>query len=193
MTNGQIESLVYLGILGVLLVGIYILRDRARLGQSMRYLATWALIFLGAIAVAGLWDDIRRSALPGQIQVAQSGGIEIPRAPDGHYYATLDVNGTPIRFVVDTGATSIVLSPGDARRAGIDTDALAYFGQAQTANGIVRTAPVTLDEIALGPVTDRAMPALVNSADMGWSLLGMQYLERYDRMEIGNGRMVLYR
>lgn len=193
MSGGQIESLVYLSILGVALVFMAVVRTRQSLGTTMRHLATWALIFLGAIAAAGLWDDIRRNTMGFEdAMITQTGAIALPRAADGHYYAAVSVNDVPVRFVVDTGATSIVLSPRDAARVGLETDTLVYLGQAQTANGIVRTAPVTLDSLSLGPVTARRVPAVVNEAEMTESLLGMAYLDRFSRIEIAGGQMVLH-
>ena len=117
------------------------------------------------------------------------GRIELPRAPDGHYYATLEVNGTPLRFVIDTGATSMVISQADAVRAGLRRDDLLFFSEAMTANGTVRTAPVSLDTVAIGPFVDRDVRAYVNGGEMDESLLGMSYLDRFDRLEITGGTM----
>jgi aspartyl protease family protein len=78
-------------------------------------------------------------------------------------------------------------------RAGIDFDKLVFSGRAYTANGMVDTAPVTLDTVQLGPVTETDVRAVVNGTDMQDSLLGMTYLRRFDRLEISNGRMVLER
>ena len=102
--------------------------------------------------------------------------MEVPRAFDGHYYLTLDLNGVPVDFVVDTGATDMVLTRADAARIGLDPDALAYTGVAGTANGQVRTARVRLDEVSLGGILDRNLPASVNEGVMDTSLLGMSYL-----------------
>jgi aspartyl protease family protein len=112
---------------------------------------------------------------------------------DGHFYVTMEVNGAPIRFVIDTGASELVLSRADAARAGIDPDGLIFSGRAFTANGMVETAPVTLASVVLGGVADTGVPAVVNAGEMPESLLGMSYLERFSRMEIANGRMVLER
>jgi aspartyl protease family protein len=95
--------------------------------------------------------------------------------------------------VVDTGATELVLSRSDAERAGLDTEALIYSGQAFTANGMVQTAPVVLETIALGKAIDLGVPAVVNGAEMQDSLLGMSYLQRFDRIEISGGTLVLER
>ena len=87
--------------------------------------------------------------------LSETGRIEVPRAPDGHYYLTLELNGAPVRFVVDTGATDIVLADTDAEKVGIVVDDLIYTGQARTANGIVRTASTRVDEIRAGDIIDR--------------------------------------
>ena len=94
--------------------------------------------------------------------------------------------------MADTGASNMVLSTQDAERLGIDPASLVYLGQAQTANGIVRTARVELPEIALGPFRDTDFPAWVNEGEMGMSLLGMEYLGLY-RVEIAGDQMILRR
>jgi aspartyl protease family protein len=105
----------------------------------------------------------------------------------------LEVNGHPTRFVVDTGATAIVLTRSAAQAAGIDTDDLIFSGRANTANGTVETAPVRLDTLALGDTLDTDVRAVVNNGQMFESLLGMSYLNRYSRIEISNGQLVLER
>jgi aspartyl protease family protein len=127
------------------------------------------------------------------VQRVQNGVIEVPRAPDGHYYVTAEVNGAPIRMILDTGATDLVLSHEDAEAAGIDLAGLTYFGQAATANGRVRIAPVRLDSIELGPVVDRNFRAFVSEGEMPGSLMGMAYLQNFSRIEIENGALVLTR
>lgn len=186
-------SLVYLVILGSAIGLWFFAQSRQSLGKLAQQAAAWGLIFLGAIAVVGLWGDIRQSVAPSQNVVAQSGQIELPRAPDGHYYLTANVNGEPVRFVVDTGATQIVLSKEDARRAGLDVDELAYLGRAYTANGEVRTAPVRLDRVSIGPIEDTNVRAVVNDGAMEGSLLGMEYLQRFSSVEIGGGKLILTR
>jgi aspartyl protease family protein len=105
----------------------------------------------------------------------------------------LEANGTPVEFVVDTGATDIVLSRQDAAKIGIDLDGLVYTGMANTANGTVRSAPVRLDTLNLDGIVDRGVRAWVNEGEMFGSLLGMAYLERYERIEIAGDRLVLER
>ncbi|MEL7344027.1 MAG: TIGR02281 family clan AA aspartic protease, partial [Pseudomonadota bacterium] len=139
-----------------------------------------------------LWSDIRSDIAPRQ-SVAQDGSITVPRGVDGHYHLTLGLNGEPIDFIVDTGATDIVLTRADAARAGIDLSDLAFTGIANTANGQVRTARARIDTVTLGPVTDRSVPVSVNGGEMEGSLLGMTYLSRFERLEISNGTLILER
>ena len=193
MNGINIESLVYLSLLGTALVVMVFVRGRQSIGKSVQHLAIWALIFLGVLAAVGLWSDIRGAVAPRQAVFAEQGRIVLPRAPDGHYYATLDLNGVPTRFVVDTGASSVVLSRDDAERAGLLSDDLPFFGEAQTANGLVRTAPVRIDNVDFGPFADRYVSAHVNEGEMFGSLLGMSYLQRFDRVRIENNQMVLER
>ncbi len=193
MSGDQIERLVYLGLLGTAVAGYFIAANRRRLGELARHAMLWGLIFVGVIAGFGLWSDIRDDVIPRQSVVADGSRIEVPRAFDGHYYLTLSLNGTPVQFVVDTGASEIVLSQEDARRIGLDPATLIYSGSAGTANGVVRTARVTLEQVALGPVVDHRVPAWVNQGEMSGSLLGMTYLQRFDRIEIADGRLVLER
>jgi len=164
-----------------------------KLGRKLQYLAAWGLIFLGVIAAVGLWGDIRQTVMPRQAVFADEGRVELPRAPDGHYYVSLEINGVPTRFVVDTGATGMVLTRKDAERAGLEAGDLVFQGQASTANGLVQTAPVRLKQVALGPFTDRNLRAYVNQGEMKTSLLGMSYLQRFSRLEIADGKLVLER
>lgn len=193
MNDFDYARLFYLVLLGGALLTWFFAQNRASFGKLTQQALAWGLIFVGVIAAVGLWDDIRQTVRPTQTVLAQDSRIELPRAPDGHYYLTAEINGTPIRFVVDTGATQIVLTRADAARAGIDTDALAYTGRANTANGTVRTAPVRLDSVAIGPIRDTGLRAVVNEGSMEQSLLGMDYLQRYSSVEIGGGKLVLTR
>ncbi|MBV0911663.1 retropepsin-like aspartic protease family protein [Anianabacter salinae] len=184
---------LYLALLGGAIAAYFFAANRNRLGQVAQQALVWGLLFIGVIAAYGLWTDIRPDVLPQQAVVSGDGArIEVPQGFDGHYRLTLGLNGAPVDFIVDTGATDMVLTPQDAARAGVD-EGLAFTGRAGTANGEVRTARVRLDTVTLGPITDRNVSATVNAADMPASLLGMGYLRRFERIEISGGRLILER
>ncbi|WP_210526752.1 retropepsin-like aspartic protease family protein [Rubellimicrobium arenae] len=195
MSADDTASLLYLGLLFLLVAGAYLVASRGRMGQVLTQAAIWVLIFLGAIAVFGLWPEIKSAVLPSQQAVVTPEGqsVTVPRAMNGHYYLTLQVNGAPVVFTVDTGATDMVLSRTDARAAGIDPESLPYLGLAGTANGQVRTARVTLDEVSLEGIVDDDVHAVVTDGDLESSLLGMSYLQRFSRIEIVNGELKLTR
>jgi aspartyl protease family protein len=190
MDSDQIAQLVYLVLLLVAVGGWVLVEYRTRLGVALRTAMAWGMIFLGVMAGYGLWTDIKTDIAPRQM--VAGGQIEVPRAQDGHYYLTLEINAEPIRFMADTGASNMVLSDADAARLGIDPASLAYMGEASTANGVVRTANVTLPVVELGPYRDEDFRAYVTEGDMDISLLGMDYLGQY-RIEIADGTMILRR
>jgi len=185
-------NLIYLVLLLAALAGYVFTAFRRHPARSLQQLMVWALIVLGLVAVFGMWGDIRKSFVPQQA-VMTDGRIEAPLGPDGHYYLTAAVNGVPVRFVVDTGATDIVLTRRDAERAGIDTAGLAFIGSANTANGTVATAPVRIETMELGPIHDRNLRAVVNRGEMDSSLMGMSYLTRFAKVEFDRDRLVLTR
>ena len=193
MTGDDFGQLAYLVVLGAAIIVWFFVQNRQSLNKTLQHGALWGLIFLGTVAAVGLWGDIRQTVRPQQMVMADGARVEVPRGPDGHYYLTLDINDTPVRFVVDTGATSMVLTQSDAGRIGLSEDELIYFSEAMTANGPVRTAPVRLDRVALGPFEDSNVRAFVNEGEMTRSLLGMDYLNRFARLEINNGRLILER
>lgn len=192
MTGDDIARIAFLGLIAASLMGWFFMQLRGNLSRGLQQLAVWALILVGLVGAYGLWNDIRRDAVSAQA-VLSDGRIEVPRGPDGHYHLTLHVNGVPVDFVVDTGATDMVLSRADARAVGLDPDALAFVGQAQTANGMVAIAPVRLQSVRLGKIEDRDLRAVVNGGDMDGSLLGMGYLQLFGHIEITDGRLVLTR
>jgi aspartyl protease family protein len=192
MDGNDFGQLAYLVLLGLVIAGYFVAQNRQGMGKTAQQAAVWGLIFVGAIAAAGMWGDIRRDVAP-RAGMQADGRIEVPVSRDGHYHMTLDINGQPVDFIVDTGASQMVLSRADAARVGLDPGSLAFLGSAQTANGVVRTAQVTLDTVAFCEMTDARVRAVVNDGAMDGSLLGMTYLSRFSRIEIENGRLVLSR
>jgi aspartyl protease family protein len=110
----------------------------------------------------------------------------------GHFAADAVVNGRSTEMLVDTGASVVALTPATARRLGLHPAAGDYSLRMSTANGDAAAAPVMLDEIRIGDVTVRQVPAVVFLGDgLGVDLLGMTFLKRLTRFEIGGGQLVL--
>lgn len=185
--------LFYLLILGLGILTFFLYGRRHRLGQVLEHLAIWVMIFVMAIIAYGFSGVLKNQLFPSQAVQISEEALRLSRGTDGHFRAQIEINGRPVRFVVDTGATDIVLSRRDARAVGIDLDNLAYTGRAVTANGVVRTASVRLDSVRFGDFVDSDLRASVNEGELGVSLLGMTYLSRFPRIEIAGEHMILYR
>jgi aspartyl protease family protein len=190
MDGDTFGRLSYLVILLIAINGWVFVEYRGRMGVALRTMMAWGLIFGGMAAGYALWNDIRRDSFV--VQAMENGRITVPRSGDGHYYITLDVDGQPIEFMADTGATNVVLTKDDARSLGIDPDALVYIGEASTANGVVRTARTRVKNVSLGPFADDQLTVWINDGDLDISLLGMDYLGQF-RIEIDGDQMVLSR
>jgi len=160
----------------------------------------WAgMIVIGvALAAPGLQryepppvaEPRRADAAPPPVMPVGNGfaSRELVRASDGHFYAEAQVNGARIRFLVDTGASFVALSPADAQRAGIALG--AERARAMAAGGEIEVIPVTIDRIAVGPLAASGVEGAVIE-DLPVSLLGQSFLARVGTVEIRGDRMVL--
>ncbi|MBR3370228.1 MAG: TIGR02281 family clan AA aspartic protease [Rhodobacteraceae bacterium] len=194
MDSDQIARMVYLGVWGTVLIGYFLIARQQNIGQTLRHALLWGLIFVGVAAGYGLWQDISQT---NRVSVTGDGAIVLRAARDGHFHLDLQVNSEPVRFIIDTGASDLVLSRADAQKVGLAPDTLAYLGQARTANGTVGLARVSLDEVILAhgdlEIRDTQVPAFVNEGQLDVSLLGMGYLRRYARISIEGERLILER
>ena len=175
-----------------------ILGWRLKPKSALRNAAIWAVIFLVVIGFFSFRQDaamigsrIMSELSPTQGDVRDDGTIAFSAGPDGHFRIQALVNGSRVTFMVDTGATDVVLAPDDARRIGIDPANLNFTQFAQTANGTVRGASIDLNSLIIGPIDIRDMPATVNGADMSDSLLGMAFLNRLTGWRVSNGVLTL--
>ena len=187
-----VASFGYLAVLLLAVGGWWMASNRPSIGKTLQMALVWGMIFMGGMAIYGLWNDISNDYYSAQI-ISSDGEITIPRASDGHYYVKAKINGVDISFLIDTGASDIVLTREDAEKVGINVATLPFLGSANTANGTVPIAYTRLAEVRLGSYLDNAVSASISGGEMVKSLLGMSYLGLYDRIEILSDRLVLYR
>ena len=193
MEENDFSRLIYLSVLVVAILGSVLISRRGAYGKMFRQAGVWLLIFMGLVAIVASWQDIRQSGQTMSFQQSEDGAIIIPKEIDGHFHLTLTINDRPIDFLVDTGASDIVLTRKDAARVGFDPNRLDYWGMANTANGTVRLATIRLETVRLGEFIDKNIRASVNKAPMEKSLLGMRYLSKFSAIEISNDQMILKR
>lgn len=139
---------------------------------------------------ARLYDD---GAAGNTREPALEGGLVKAawRDEDGHFYVIAKVNGANIRFLVDTGASIVILRPEDAARAGIRTKASDFTEEAVTAGGSIALAPVTLKQVAIGPLAHQGIEAAIDGGGLDVSLLGQSYLRRLRAMTIEGDRLTM--
>jgi aspartyl protease family protein len=179
-------------------------RYGGRANSMMRDAVTWLALGLALVTLYSYKEEIAPIAarvvgelLPGSaMTVEQSAGglteIRIRKRLDGHFNANVEVNGKQIAMIVDTGASSIVLTPEDAIKAGIDVSHLAYNIPVLTANGRTFAARIRLDKVAIGPLDRTNVDALVaKHGAMTQSLLGMSFLSRLRSYEFSGDFLTL--
>ena len=177
--------------------GLYMAWQRP--ARAVRDVLIWGGLFATLIvgySYRDVFQDIGRrfsgELMPSAGMANSDGSQTFKASPDGHFYVEATVDGTPVLFLVDTGATMVVLSPADARRIGFDLNGLDYSSSAETANGMVQGAPVKLRNIELGGLRLTEVAADVNAADMSQSLLGMSFLSRLSGYDVRNGELTLH-
>lgn len=132
------------------------------------------------------------TAKPASDLSGTSEGVELRADRSGHFAASLEINGRPLDAMVDTGATIVMLTYEDAQRAGIHLRDRDFTMPMQTANGIAKAAPVTLERVTIGSITLRNVQAGVGEPGLLRSnLLGMSFLKRLSKFEIRSGTLIL--
>ena len=118
--------------------------------------------------------------------------VDIERTSSGDFALQATINGAPASMIVDTGATSVVLTYETAKAAGLPLELLDYNVAVDTANGRMHAARLTLDQIAIGKLVERSVPALVvPRGQMKNNLLGMSFLDRLESWEVRADRLTL--
>ncbi len=205
LSTGEIVTLAS----GLLLATIYIISqfndERTRPLQAIRYILIWLAIGFGLIAgysyreeLSAVTDRVMGELRPsGDIVSVETGeegerAVRVRRRLDGHFAVRASVNGQSMTLMVDTGASSVVLKPADAERAGVDLDKLSYTVAVDTANGMTYAAAVRLRTLAVGPLVVRNVDALVaQPGSVKENLLGMSFLRRLRSYEFAKDYLTL--
>jgi len=198
LSSGNFGALIYWGALLVFLGGSALVMFRRRFAQAL--IATLMWVALALILVVGyayrfdlrnVADRVMAELLPGHV-ITRGRTVEVARAFNGDFDVTAEINGARVSMVLDTGASSVVLTREDAKAAGLPLEVLAYTVNIETANGRTRAAPVVLDRIAIGGLVERSIEALVaQPGQLKTSLLGMSFLNRLQSWEVRGDRLVL--
>jgi aspartyl protease family protein len=189
-----IQSIVLIALISA---GV-VFAPRVKMRETVRNIAIW--VALAAVLIIGLSfrDEIETVALrvrselvPGYALESGEHEMVLTESSGGNFFIFGEANGVRVRFLIDTGASDTVLSPSDAANIGIDVKELDFSRVYQTANGMGRGAPYTLESLSVGPISVSPMPVSINEAEMNSSLLGMTFLRRLRSFEIQGRRLIL--
>ena len=198
MSTGNFSSLIYKILLLVFFAGSVMTLFRERFIQAALAALLWVVV--GLLLVGGysyrfelhdIVDRVIAELDPGRV-VTQGRTVAVARTNAGDFNIKAQINGARVAMVLDTGASSVVLTRDDAKAAGLPLEVLAYTVNIDTANGRTRAAPVTLDRIAVGSLVERSVDALVaQPGQLKTSLLGMSFLNRLQSWEVSGDRLML--
>lgn len=211
LSGPGIANLIYLVLAGILVGSGTFARGDTNLGQTLKYSAIWLGIGVGLVGVysyraelsafgARISGELRpdlattppeEAASGASGRVRLGGAAAIRKADDGHFWAEATVNGSAVRFMVDTGASTVALTAIDARRAGVQEEGLKFNIPVNTANGQTYAAAITLKRVSIGNVVLEDVDGMVLREGLSSSLLGMSYLGRLSKVEVTQETMIL--
>ncbi len=196
--EGDWQNFLYLVV--ILCVLLNSLANKKDLGikQATKYLVVWSVIALVAVLIYSyryqffeIKNRVVTELTPSTPSINNLGQIVIKASQDGHFYLDTKINGIAVRFMIDTGASDTTLNKNDAQRIGINLNDLIFNRVYQTANGKSLGAAVQLDEFEIGTMKFQNVGATVNSADMGTSLLGMNFLKQLKKYEFYEDKLII--
>jgi aspartyl protease family protein len=199
LSSGQFASLAYKIALLVFIGAGALFLFRERLALALTAALLWVVLAL--ILVVGysyrfelrdVGERVMAELVPGHV-ITRGRTVEVARTVNGDFDVAAQINGARVAMVLDTGASSVVLTREDAKAAGLPLEVLAYTTNIETANGHARAAPVTLDRIAIGGLVEHSVAALVaQPGQLKTSLLGMSFLNRLQSWEVRGDRLLLH-
>ncbi len=202
LSADRFGNLVYLSALGAV-IGAGILFSGRQFGQTLRTLAIWLLVILALMTgyeyryeLQDVASRVSGGLIPGSpLSISDGDGralVTLQKRMDGHFDTNVEINGRRIRAMIDTGATSTVLTAADAEHVGFDPSALVFNIPISTANGVANAARVVADDVAVGGIVRSNLPLLVvESRLLDQSLLGMNFIGTLSGFDVRGDRLVL--
>ena len=199
LLNEDFARLAALSALTFVIGGALFWRLRGNPGGGIRMVAIW--LALAAVLIIGYTfrhdagtalTRVLGELVPGMAIEMEGGRVAVARAGNGHFVLDMRVNGAAMTMLFDTGASTVVLTPEDAARAGIDVGGLVYSAPVWTANGRTTAAPVLLDRVEIGSIAvERVRAVVARPGGLAESLLGMSFLDRIPTWRVERDRLIL--
>jgi len=171
---------------------------RERFSRALETAMVWVAVALLLAVAYGFRTELRdvterlmADYMPGRL-APRNRVVEVTRGGQGNFAVAAHLNSARVSMVLDTGASTVVLTQDAARAAGLPVEVLTYTVAIDTANGRTRAAPVTLNSITVGGIVERSVPALIAQAgQLRTNLLGMSFLNRLESWEVRGDKLLL--
>ncbi len=190
-TPQDIAALIQLSLIGLMLSSSVLYLHRKNPSNTLKNIVLWLVIGFVCFVGYALKDSLLPALVSGHAEKRSGGTLAIRAAADGHFYMQATVNGQPVRFLVDTGASNISLPQKTAERIGIATNTLAFTQAVETANGQTFAAPIILDTLEIGGHVFKQVPAAVNQGALNTPLLGIRFLSNTSSIEIRDDELII--
>jgi aspartyl protease family protein len=195
LDSSSLETkIMALALLGLIVLTLFRQRFSRALESALIWVVVAALLVLGytyRFELNDVADRVLAELMPGRA-ATRGRTVEIARARSGSFAVATQVNGARVPMVLDTGASAVVLTYEAARAAGLPLEVLNYSVNVDTANGRARAAPVTLDRLSIGGITERSVAALIaQPGQLRTSLLGMSFLNRLESWEVRGDKLLM--
>jgi aspartyl protease family protein len=195
----QFASLIALGALMLMFSSWIVQEFRGHWLRGFQAILFWGVLTVGLVGLYAYRGELQEVAsrliadiAPGEPVVGGGGEVSIVRRMNGTFVVSGRVNDRDARFIFDTGASTVVLTSEGAQAIGFNPATLNYVVPVATANGRTLAAPVTLETLTIGSITERRVRALVaRPGTLGENLLGMTFLERLASYEVRGNRLIL--
>ena len=192
----QAVHVIYL--LGVLvLVGSSLFVRRIPIGQGLKMLVAWVMIFAAAFIIftmkddfKALWDRVVLETRGGVVQEQHGAELRVRRSPDGHFWVDAELNGEKVRLMVDSGATTTSISREVADRAGIEPSS-GFPAMVRTANGVVAVQRGRAETIRVGTIERQDLPVHISEAFGDMNVLGMNFLSSLQSWSVEGRTLIL--
>ena len=190
LTHGEISGIGQHVLIGTMLSGSVLFYFRHQPGKALHALLIWLTIGFACIVLYTGKNAILAALIPGRTQ--QGDTITLRAATDGHFYINAEINQKPVRFMIDTGASTLFIPLNTAKRLGISTNNLAFTQQFQTANGQTYGAPVILNSLTIGGHVFAQVSAYISQGESGTPLMGLRFLNRAKSLEIREDELIIH-
>ena len=196
--SDDFASLAIRAMLAVVIGASVVMMFRDKIFAALQAAMIWIVVaLLLAVGYAyrhdlrDIGERVMAELLPGRA-ASRGNAVEVARARSGEFQVTTHVNDARVAMILDSGASTVVLTQEAAKAAGLPIEVLNYDVTVETANGRTRAASVTLDRLAVGSITERRVPALIaQPGQLRTNLLGMSFLNRLQSWEVRGDRLVL--